>query len=458
MSLTKYPSGSLKELWSISLPLMLSSFSVLMMVFVDRLFLARVSSEAFNAAVTASTLGWSLTLGAMTIASIAEVFVAQYNGSGRYQKLGEPVWQMIWFGVLTTLIYFPISFWVSPLIYGPGRELEYDYFSWMLLFSPTFAIYGALTAFFIGQGKTKLVSFLALGSNFVNILFDWVLIFGVDGWVPEMGVKGAAIATSSSNIFQVLVLGGAFLRKWHRDNHGTGQWQFRLKPFLECLRIGIPGGLAASLEIGGWAAFYEMMIFVGPAYITAAGIGQSMIIILFFFSEALMKGITAVSGNLIGARKEVLISKSFKNGLYLLAGFTLVQLIAYPFVIDQVIDLFLIEIPKHQNNEMVLILKICIFYTIIYLFLDGIRFLIMGILMAAGDTLFLLIANLLSIWFFMVVPTYFFVIKGSASVTQSILITVVYSFLTMVVFYIRYKTGTWKKIHLTDESISTPTV
>ena len=40
MALTKHPEGSIKELWALSLPLMLSSFSVLMMVFSDRWLLA----------------------------------------------------------------------------------------------------------------------------------------------------------------------------------------------------------------------------------------------------------------------------------------------------------------------------------------------------------------------------------------------------------------------------------
>src|ERR1700733_10256390 len=97
MALTKYPSGSFRELVSIAFPLMLSSFSVLTMVFADRWLLAHYSMEAHNAAVTATTTGWAFIFGWIVLGNITEVFVAQYNGAGLSKRLGEPVWQMLWF-------------------------------------------------------------------------------------------------------------------------------------------------------------------------------------------------------------------------------------------------------------------------------------------------------------------------------------------------------------------------
>jgi MATE family multidrug resistance protein len=73
MTLTRFPQGSFRELLSISLPLMLSSLSVMSMIFVDRLLLAHYSTEAMNAAVNATTFGWSLIGPWMVMASISEV-------------------------------------------------------------------------------------------------------------------------------------------------------------------------------------------------------------------------------------------------------------------------------------------------------------------------------------------------------------------------------------------------
>ena len=109
MALTKYKEGSIKELASIAFPLMMTSFSVMLMLFVDRLMLANYSLDAHNAAVKAATLGWAFLFGASSLAAIAEVFVAQYNGAGEKKRLGEPVWQMIWFSLATSVCFVPLA-------------------------------------------------------------------------------------------------------------------------------------------------------------------------------------------------------------------------------------------------------------------------------------------------------------------------------------------------------------
>ena len=113
-SLTKYPSGSLRELWAISFPLMLSMMSGSLMIFLDRLLLARFSIDALNACVNATVIAAAWQFAFLTTAAIAEVFVGQYNGAGQHQKIGEPVWQMIWFSLLTGLLFIPLGLFSGP--------------------------------------------------------------------------------------------------------------------------------------------------------------------------------------------------------------------------------------------------------------------------------------------------------------------------------------------------------
>lgn len=447
MALTKHPQGSVRELLKIALPLMLSSLSVMMMVFVDRVLLANYSLTAFNAAVTASTLGWAFLFGVMTISTIAEVFVAQYNGAKEYDKLGTPVWQMIWFGLMTALFFVPLSIWGPELFWGSGsdRAYERDYFTLMVLFGPTYAIYGALAAFFIGQGKTRLVSLLAFAANFVNLFADVVMIFGVEGYFPSLGVKGAAIATSFSNIFQVTVLLVIFLKKENRLRFGTGRWLLDIKAFFQCLRVGFFGGMSAIVEIIGWAAFYEMMTLVGSDYITVAGIFQSLLIPLFFVPEGLSKAMVAISGNLMGSGQGYLIPKAVKSGLLVMASFLLLLLLGYPFLVDRLIALFLsnpVELDLYPQIRLTLLM------TLFYIFIDGVRFVLTGVLTAAGDTLFLLIANFVGIWLLLIIPTYLLVVVGHATVVQAMLIAVGFAVATLGVFYARYAQGRWRKLQL----------
>ena len=137
-TLTKYPSGSLRELCSISLPLMLSMMSGSLMLFLDRLLLARYSIDALNACVNAAMIAAALQFAFLTTSAIAEVFVGQYNGASQYKKIAEPVWQMIWFSLLSVFVFLPLGLFAGPLfffdpLYAP---LEVEYFKWLMYFGP----------------------------------------------------------------------------------------------------------------------------------------------------------------------------------------------------------------------------------------------------------------------------------------------------------------------------------
>ena len=172
MSLTKYPEGSIRELMWVAFPLMLSSLSTLAMVFVDRLFLAHYSPAALSAAVTAGTMWWAITGALLILAAMSEVFVAQYNGAGLHERIGRPVWQMIWFSLGTILICIPLGLYGGPLIFqgSVNFQLETSYFGWLNFFGPTWPLSAALSAFWVGRGKVRMVTMLALLANGLNVL------------------------------------------------------------------------------------------------------------------------------------------------------------------------------------------------------------------------------------------------------------------------------------------------
>lgn len=446
MALTKYEQGSLRELSSIAFPLMLTSFSVMFMLFIDRLMLANYSSAALNAAVNASTLGWSFLIGSSILTGIAEVFVAQYNGAGEKFKLGKPVWQMIWLSLITSILYIPLTLWGGDLLYGPS-SLEALYFRWMMVFGPSFPLYAALSAFFIGQGKTFLVTILAVVGNLVNIVLDYILIFGIDGYVQPMGLKGAAIATFVGTLFQIVVLGFVFLSKNNRSVFGTSAYKLDLKLFSQCIKIGLPGSVFVALELMAWAVFYWQMTMVGDAYITIAGICQSIIILFYFFNEGMTKAIMTVSGNLIGAQKPHLISKALTSGVRLTVSFFAGLMIFFLIYPHWLISQFLPE-GSVVTQEFYNSLLNCMIIMILYLFGEGLRALLWGVLTAAGDTIFLFISGTLSIWVLLVIPVHFLIVEGGGSNEMASFVCLFYSIGACLVYYWRYVSGKWRSIAL----------
>lgn len=441
MPLTKHKEGSARELWALSFPLMLTSFSVLTMVFSDRWLLAHYSTSAHNAAVAATTFAWSFIFGWMSLAGISEVFVAQYNGANLRHKMGEPVWQMIWLSLASWLFFLPLSCWGTDVFFGSGTEsaLERDYFSIMLLFGPFYVFYASLCGFFVGQGKTALITWVVVFANFFNIFMDWILIFGVEGWIPSYGVKGAAIATSLATLFQGVILGAVFLKKKNRLECGVSLWKPRIKPMMECIRVGLPSSIFIVTEFLAFGCYYLIMKEKGMAYITVAGVCQGMFILFIFFGEGIGKATMAIAGNMIGAGRSFLIPRVMKAGMVLnlcfLCSVMAFVILGSPLIISQLLPLvdpiFLDEIGPSLQFSLIL----CVFG----LFFESFRMQFAGILTASGDTLFLLTNGAWLVWVFMWLPVYLFIAQGSAPVEAGTFILLCYSLLACLVYLWRIK-------------------
>ncbi len=450
MSLTKHPEGSFRELWAISVPLMLSSFSLMMMVFVDRLLLSQFSLEAHNASVNASVLAWSIIVGWISLTSISEVFVAQYNGAGIKEKLGEPVWQMIWISLGSVFFFIPMGLWGGTFFYGASEAsyMKRIYFEWMMFFGPNFVLYGALCGFFVGQGKTKLITVLAVVTNFINAIVDYFLIFGVEGYLEPMGVEGAAIATSVGSIFQVLVLSIIFLNKNNRENHGTADFSIKLASLKNSLKLGGPNAIFVTTEVLGWAVFYWIMTLAGDKYITIAGISQDLYILFYFVGEGVNKAAITITGNLIGAKRPHLIDQMLKKGIRLHLYFFMIM-ISFLFCFhDFIIRAFLPDASPEYIESIHNPLVISLYLIAVYILFEGICFVYSGILTAAGDIFFLLTSESLMIWVFLIIPVYYIVLgEGSSLVTPSFVCLLYASFKSLVYFW-RYREGKWKALTL----------
>lgn len=454
-ALTRYPEGSIRELWTLSLPLMISTLASLCMIFTDRIFLAHYSVGALNASVNAGTLAWALTAGIGMITAMAEVFVAQYNGARRYSRLGIPVWQMIWFSLFSFLFFIPMSIWGAPAIFAsdPYAEMEIVYFRWLMFFGPSYALVTAFAGFFIGRGKTKMMIWLAVIANLSNIVLDWALIFGVPGWIPELGIQGAAIATCFGYFFESAFLAYLFLKKENRENFGTGNWRLNWEEMVKCCKVGFPQGIFYTLEVLGWTVFFWMMSSLGEKHITISSICQSFAILLSFFCDGLSRGASAVAGNLIGAKRHNYVNKVLRSGFILLILFSLAtSLILLVDPIDTVRLLFFSDFDGSGSASFDASwqssLKICMVFVFIFILFDGLRWLFSGLLTAAGDTFFLLIVGSLSVWIFLLAPVYMIVVKNSLPIETAWGLTMVYGALFYLVYWIRFRQGGWKKINL----------
>ena len=462
MSTNEIHDGSLGQLWKVSSALMASFLSMVAMMFFDRLFLSYYSADALSALASSGTLFWAGNFMWVTLAAMAEVFVAQYNGAKQYSKLGEPVWQMVYLAGIAcvfflSLGYFGANFFASSGLMNPS---EVECFRWNNYFAPFLTLLTALGAFYIGQGKTRIITYLALIGNGVNILLDPLFIFGWKGIIPSMGIRGAAIATGIGIIVQVLIIGKMFLSRENRETFGTGDFRFKPLAFFKCLKVGASPAIFVMFECLGWATFYKMMEQISPKHILVASVTQSILILFVFFGLGLEKGAAAVSGNLIGAKKFDEIKRLFRSGvkLSLLFGLCLALFLGgFPdfftnlfFKNPEALSGSMLNVSPELFAEVKSSLRTAMLVLVLYLTLENVRWLLSGLLTSAGDTFYLMVAGAISIWCFMIAPTYFFVVKPGNSIESTFIIWIFYCLMATGLLLFRFIQGKWREKHLIE--------
>ena len=303
-------------MFTVSWPLILGLLSGSIMMFADRVFLGNYDLAALNAAANAGMAFFSMFILPMVIASISEVFVGRLNGEGQKEKVGEPVWQMIWFSLMTIPFFTIGGRLLVPLFsYGSANvHLEADYFILSCDFGVFWTLTGALIGFYVGLGRPQVVMVCTFAANLLNILLDYLLIFGI--WIfPEMGVKGAALATGIAMASQTLFFGLGFLSSKSRATYKTQNFAFDWPLFSECIRIGVPAGLGRFMEVIAHTFFFRIISYTGELQMTIVAMVQSIYVLISFSSEGLCKAVTAIASNLIGAKRLDLVGRVIRSAM-----------------------------------------------------------------------------------------------------------------------------------------------
>ena len=235
------------------------------MHFIDRMFLMWHSKAAIAATMPAGMLHFTLLCFPLGIALYVNTFVAQYHGARRDERIGAAVWQGVRVAALTTPVFL-LTIPLAPFVFhNVGHEpsvasLETVYFQVLTFGGGGVVLCGALSSFFSGRGEVCVVMYANMIQAALNIVLDYVWIFGHFGF-PEPGIEGAGWATVTS-IWVKAVLYLALIsrpRYWTQFGFASSR-QFDGDLFRRLFKYGVPNGLQMVVDC---AAFTVFLFFVG---------------------------------------------------------------------------------------------------------------------------------------------------------------------------------------------------
>lgn len=290
----------------IALPLIISTGSWQIMHFCDRMFLLWHDPTQMAASMPSGILLFALVCFPLGVASYANAFVAQYKGAGHPRRIGLAIWQ----GVLIGLIAFPFILATVPFIehvflfagHSPLlTQYEVTYYRFAAFGSGGMLLSGALSAFFSGRGKTRPIMFVGLTAAGLNILLDYLLIFGHLGF-PVMGIAGAAIATSIAQWYAVVVYVFIMSRGNLSETYGLRAGRrFSRTLFVRFWKYGGPAGLQFFIEIAAFSGFILLMGRISDEAAAATSLAFNMNGLSFIPMIGMGIAVTTLVGQRLGA-------------------------------------------------------------------------------------------------------------------------------------------------------------
>jgi MATE family multidrug resistance protein len=258
--------------------------------------------EALSSSINAFYLAFIFQTSCVAIALMTRVFVGLYQGKGELKQIGPCVWQLIWFSLLSLIITLPLSFW-SAFFYFKNTAIEQmgsSYFNILIFGNFLFPLNTTLTSFYLGRGKTMFVTSVLIASYALHLALCWMLIFGIEGLIPSLGIRGAALAKCLSMGGCCLVFFGAFLKKKNREIYGTGSWQISPAALWSYIRPGMVRAFGFFWSKIGWALISYLMIKKGGAYLDVITIGGTVNALFMFIVMGNYQAVLTIVPNLLG--------------------------------------------------------------------------------------------------------------------------------------------------------------
>lgn len=458
------------EVLRLSWPAGLSMLNATLMRFVDGWMVSRLGYETSAAQFNAGLTSFVPESFAMGVLIVVNTYVSQNFGAGRFRRCG----QYAWAGFLLALGYCVL---VAPAaVFAPQifdlfpkeghtdfiRQQETMYFRYMIL-----AIFFTLTArpieqFFFGIHRPRVVLAASLLANGLNLLGDYVLIFGMWGF-PKMGLEGAAIATVASWGLMLAILLMVFLSpSIHRRYATRGLRLVRGRQMKDLLKIGWPAGVQFVNDILPWMIFTGVIVaWFGPDHFAASTFAMRWMPLSFMPAVGIGIATTALVGRYIGEGRPEMSKKRVHAALltamiymgvcataFLVFGRDMVRIFA---TIDpEFATLGPVEAAEQLETIVRIGGQVMICAAVFQLF-DAVGIVYIGALRGAGDTLAPMIVTVLASWGL--------TIGGGIAVARHVpqlasigpwIAASAYVVVLGIVLAWRFESGAWRKIHLLD--------
>jgi len=290
-------------------PVVLGMMSFTLLSFVDTAMLGRIGAAPLAASGIAGVLVFGILFTLAGIGIGVQTVIARRFGEGKLAECGAVVHAGLALACLLALPLTIASPWLAKLL-APFQSADTQVVSLVETYLH-YRLYGALflisnwvfRGFFAGIGETRHQMVASIITTAINIVLDYLLIFGHAGF-PRLEIAGAAIASTVAIAAGTLYLAWVAVSPSHRRRFAVLKRPFSVRKWTgRITRLSLPVAGQRLLSNGSWYVFFLIVSRIGTVELAASTAIRSVYHLTIMLGVGMGTAAAALVGQQLGARK-----------------------------------------------------------------------------------------------------------------------------------------------------------
>lgn len=383
----------------ILIPIFITQVTLSLMTFFDTFMSGHASASDLAGVAIGSSLWLPIQTGLSGILLGVTPLISELLGAGHKDKIAYNVIQALMLSLaVSALVLLAGGIFLSPILDRMGLTPEVTRVAFYFLIAistgviPLFG-YTVLRSFIDALGKTRTSMIITLVALPINVVINYLLIFGKLG-LPRLGGIGAGVATAIT--YWILFLLSVFIihrstafasfsifRKWYAIS--LGKWK-------ELLKLGIPIGFAIFFETSVFAAVTLLMSNFDTTTIAAHQAANNFATTLYMIPLSICMALTILVGYESGAKRMKDAKQYGAIGIGTAITFSVVTAILLMVFRQNVAEIYSSDAP------VVMLIKQFLVYAVFFQMSDAVATPVQGVLRGYKDVNTAFILTLISYW------------------------------------------------------------
>lgn len=434
-----------KYILKIALPAIAGLSTQMVVSLVDTAMVGRLPNAKYNlAAMGIGVLAtWAVVSFFSSLATGTHVLIARRYGAKNYEECGKvlntSLLLSLFIGVVISSLVVLFAGDIADFFAVDKKVGIYagEYLHYRFMGIPFFLMTVSYRGFYFGIGKTKIFMYSGVIANLLNIIFNYILIYGAFD-IKGMGLAGAGLGSTLATFCDALFYFGVSLLPSYRGRYRYFKnFRFIKNIANSIVKISLPVSLQNIFILVGFLSFIAITGFVGTLEQAASNIVFSSLLISLMPCFGFGIAVQTLVGNSLGSGNIQLAKHYGYETSKLATIYTL--FVGLIFLLIPRLVLILTTNDYKVIETAVPALRIAGFGQIFYSF--GV--VLANSLQAAGKTFFVMMAEVIANWFVFVPIAFLLGVVFNLGLIGAWLALPFYVILYAGIIFLKFQFGNW---------------